>query len=79
LGTASINDETGAEIGDDTVDASVVANVVVGAPTTGGGKMLEGTALLDNNQSMKRPVTHFVLLSELESLSIDDGVGARDK
>jgi hypothetical protein len=50
LGTASINDETGAEIGDDTVDASVVANVVVGAPTTGGGKMLEGTALLDNNQ-----------------------------
>ena len=52
MGTASINDETGAEIGDDTVDASVVANVVVGAPTTGGGKMLESMALLDNNQSV---------------------------
>ena len=46
LGRASIDDETGAEIGDDMVDASVVANTVVGActPTTGAmlsGKMLE--------------------------------------
>jgi len=63
LGIASINDETGAQIGDDTVDTSAVANIVVGASTTGGtlgGKI-------------------FVLLSELESLSIDDGVGAGDK
>ena len=30
-GTASIDDDTGAEIGGDTVDASVVANTVVGA------------------------------------------------
>ena len=40
LGIACINDETGAEIGDDTEDASVA----VEAPTTGstlGGKMLE--------------------------------------
>jgi hypothetical protein len=53
LGTASINDETGAKIEDDTVDASVVANIVVGAPTTGGklgDKMLESMELLDNNQ-----------------------------
>ena len=81
LGTASINDETGAKIGDDTVDACVVANIVVEAPTTGGtlgGKMLESMELLNNNQRMKCPVTNFVLISELESLSIDDGVGARD-
>ena len=32
LGTASINDETGAEI----VDSSIVANMLVEAPTTGG-------------------------------------------
>jgi hypothetical protein len=53
LGTASINDETGAEIGDDTVDASAVANIVVGAPTTEGTlgcKMLESMEMLDNNQ-----------------------------
>ena len=31
LGTAGINDETGAKIGGDTVDVSVVANTVVGA------------------------------------------------
>ena len=28
---------------------------------------------------MKYPFTHFVPLSELESMSIDDGVGAGDK
>jgi hypothetical protein len=47
LGTASIDDESGAEIGG-TVDASVVANTVVGAwlmPTTLDGKMLESTEL----------------------------------
>ena len=54
LGTASIRDETGAGIGigDDTVDASVVANIVVEAPATGGtlgGKMLENMELLNNN------------------------------
>ena len=56
LGTASIRDETGAGIGigDDTVDASVVANIVpvVEAPATGGtlgGKMLESMELLNNN------------------------------
>ena len=31
LGIASIDDVTGAEIGGDTVDASIVANTVVGA------------------------------------------------
>jgi hypothetical protein len=46
LRTVGINDETGAEIGGDTVDASVVANSVVGVrltPTTEamGGKLLE--------------------------------------
>ena len=35
LRKASINDETGAELGDDAVDASIVAKTVVGAPTTG--------------------------------------------
>ena len=53
LGTASINDEKGVEIGDDTVDGSVVANVVVEAPTTGGtldGKMLESMEMFNNNQ-----------------------------
>ena len=53
LGTASIRDETGAGIGDDTVDASVVANIVVEAPATGstlGGKMLESMESLNNNQ-----------------------------
>ena len=46
LGTARINDETGA---DDTVDASVVANTVVDAPTMGvtlGDKMLESIELI---------------------------------
>ena len=82
LGTARVNDEMGAEIADDTVDASTVADIVAGAPTTEstiGGKMLESMELLKNNQWMKCPVTHFVLLSDLESLSIDDGVGAREK
>ena len=77
LGTASINDETGAEIGSDT---SVVANTVVGAPTNGatlGGKMLESMELLNDNQ--RNVSTHFELsLSGLESLSIDVCVGARD-
>jgi hypothetical protein len=53
LRKVSINDETGAEIGDDTVDASIVAKTVVGAPTTGatlGGKMLESMEKLNNNQ-----------------------------
>ena len=56
LGRASIDDETGAEIGDDTVDASLVPNTVVGTcltPTTEamlGGKMLESMELLNNNQ-----------------------------
>ena len=53
LDTASINDEMGAEIGDDTVDASVVAKIVVEAPTTGGkldSKMLGSTEMLNNNQ-----------------------------
>ena len=52
LGTACINDETGAEIGEDTVDASVAANTAVGALTTGGtlgGKTLESMELLNNN------------------------------
>ena len=51
LRRASINDETGAEFGDDTVDAS--AKTVVGAITTGatlGGKMLESMQSLNNNQ-----------------------------
>ena len=84
LGRASNEDETGAEIGDDTVDASVVANTVVGVcltPTTGamlGGKMLKSTESFNNDQ-LKYPVTHFIPLSEFESMSIDDGVGARDK
>jgi hypothetical protein len=55
-GTAGINDETAAEIGDDTADDSVVADTVVGVlltPTTGailGGKMLESMELINNNQ-----------------------------
>ena len=52
LGTASVNDETGAEIGDVTEDASVVPKIVVEAPTTGDtlyGKMLESEELLNNN------------------------------
>jgi hypothetical protein len=51
VGTASINDERGAGIGDDNVDPSVAANIVLGAPTTGGtlgGKMLESMELNDN-------------------------------
>jgi len=55
--------EAGAEIGGDTIDASVVSNTVVGTPTTGptlGGKMF---------------VVTLSLLSELESISIDDGLG----
>ena len=51
LGTASINDETGARVGGDTVDASVVANTVM--PTTEAmlsDKMLESLELLNNNQ-----------------------------
>ena len=35
--------------------------------------------MLNNNQWMKCPVTHFELLSDLESLSIDDGVRVRDE
>jgi hypothetical protein len=81
LRKASINDEApGAEIGDDTVDASIVATTAVDVPTTGatlGGKKLERMELLNNNQR-NALVTHFVLLSELGSMSIDDGVGARD-
>ena len=53
LGTASTDDETGAEIGGETETASVVANTVVGAPTTGatlGGKMLESIELSNDNQ-----------------------------
>ena len=58
LGTASIDDETGAEIESVEVDASVVANTVVGAgltPTTRAtgtlrGKMLESMELLNINQ-----------------------------
>ena len=54
LGTASIDDETGAKIGVDTVDASVATNTKVGTwltPTTEalGGKMLESSELLNNN------------------------------
>ena len=52
LGKASIDDETDAEIGCDTLDASVVAKTMLGTsltPTTGvGGKMLEGLELLYN-------------------------------
>ena len=55
LGTVSVNDGTGAEIGGDTVEASVAANTVGVrlTPTTGAmlGKMLESMALLNNNQS----------------------------
>ena len=43
LGTASTNEETGNGIGDATGDTTVVANIVVEAPATGGtlgGKML---------------------------------------
>jgi len=64
LGTACTNDETGAEIED---DSSVVANAVVGGQLTPTmGAMLVGKM--------------FVLLSELGSLSpsIDDGMRARD-
>ena len=49
----AINDDMGAEIGDDTVDASVVANMVGAWPTTGtmlGDKMLESKELLNGNQ-----------------------------
>ena len=49
----SINDKPGAELGDDTVDASTVAKTVVGALTTGamlGRKILESIESLDNNQ-----------------------------
>ena len=56
LGTLGINDETAAAFGDDTVDASVLGNTLVGSPTTGatlGGKMLESMELLNNNQLMK--------------------------
>ena len=62
LGRASIDDETGAEIGDDTVDASVVANTVVGmclTPTTGamlGGKMLKSTESTLSNVFVIRAV-----------------------
>jgi hypothetical protein len=84
LGTVSVNDETGVEIGGDTENASAVANfTVVGTPTTGatlGGKMLECMELLNNNQrNVSYSGTHFeLLLSGLESLSIDVCVGARD-
>ena len=52
LGPATINDETGAGIGDDAVDATVVGNIVVEAPTTGdtlGGKILKSIKMLNNN------------------------------
>lgn len=45
LGTTSFDDETGAEIGDDTVDASIMPTMrVLGA------KMLQSLELLNNNQ-----------------------------
>ena len=49
----SINDETGAEIGDDNVDATIVAKTVVGVQTTGatlGRKTLESMESFNNNQ-----------------------------
>lgn len=52
LGTAS-NGETDAGIEDDTVDASIVANAVWGAPTTGATlsrEMLESMESLNSNQ-----------------------------
>jgi hypothetical protein len=67
----------------DNVYASV-ANTEVGArstPTTGtilSGEILKSTRLFQRNVGEKNLVTHLVGLSEL-SISIDDGVGARNK
>ena len=58
MGTSSINDETGAGIGD-TVDASVVAYAVA-APTTGATlrvKMLKNMELLNYNQRYVKLLT----------------------
>jgi hypothetical protein len=48
LGTTSFDDETGAEIGGDTVDTSIMRLM----PTTRvlGAKMLQSLELLNNNQ-----------------------------
>ena len=59
--------------------------IAVGAwsiPTTGtisSGEILKSTRLFQWNVVEKNSVTHFARLSELESISIDNGVGARDK
>ena len=45
----------------------------------GGAKYFKSTKLLQWNVGWKNLVTHHVGLSELESISIDDGVGVRDK
>ena len=79
LGTGTIP-----EVAGDSVYASV-ANAVVGewsTPTTGttlSGEILQSTRLFQWNVGEKNSVTHLVGLSELESISIDDEVGARDK
>ena len=59
--------------------------IAVGArsiPTTGTisrGEILKSTRLFQWNVVEKNFVTHFARLSELESISINNGVGARDK
>ena len=78
LGTG-INSETGTEIGG---PSSVANAVVLGAwstPTTLSGEILKSTRPFQWRVGEKNLVTHLVGLSNLESISIDDGVGARDK
>ena len=56
--------------------------VVASMPVTGTisrGAILKSTRLLPWNAGENDLVTHLVGLSELESISIDDGEGARDK
>jgi hypothetical protein len=43
------------------------------------GEILKSTRLFQRKLGEKNFVTHLVGLSELESITIDDGVGARDK
>ena len=84
-----INSEIGAEIGEpggDDVYASV-ATIELGAQsmsTTGtlsSREILKRTRLFQRNIEEKTSVTHLVSfkLSDLESISVDDGVGAPDK
>ena len=59
-----------------------VADTVRSTPNTGtilNGEILKSTRLFQWNVKEKNLVTHLVGLSVLGSISIDDGVDARDK